>query len=210
MSKKFTIGIIIFAFILAGVPSGAAQSPKAPSKGRWAFPLEGTLPLYEAPDAKSDSEQIELPEEWLKVPSAVRDSENNLWYKVKIGKTTGWLAQNGILLKMGPKSRTVSELYDKYAGNMKKAKKTPELFTTEDPSECKAFLGFNAIGMNEASIEKRLGTPTARLTDYIETQYTTFYYEFPGKNITFDVHMLDGKVCAIGLHNGMAGEVKFN
>ena len=207
MTKKFALMFMIVAFC---VSSASAQSPNPPSKGQWAFPFEGSLPLYQAPNAKADSEQIQLPEEWLKVPSAVRDSENNLWYKVKIGKETGWLAQNGILLKMGPKSRTASELYDNYARNMKKAKKDPELFTTEDPAECKAFLGFNAIGMNETSIQKRLGTPTARYTDYIETQYTTFYYELPSKNITFDVHMLDGKVCAIGLHNGRAGDVTFN
>ena len=205
MLKK--ILLLLFLIIL---PFSACAQPVPPSKGRWALPLETSLPLYQAPDAKADSEYVELSEEWLKVPKAVRDEDNNLWYKVKIGKESGWLAQNGILLKMGPKSRTASELYEAYSKKMKKAKKAPDLFTTEDPDECREFLGFNAIGMNENSIQKRLGTPTARYTDYIETQYTTFYYEFPSKNITFDVHMLDGKVCAIGLHNGRAGDVTFN
>ncbi|MBR6901586.1 MAG: hypothetical protein IKN30_05945, partial [Synergistaceae bacterium] len=88
--------------------------------------------------------------------------------------------------------------------------KNPGLFTSEDPAECKAFLGFNPLGMTETSIQKRLGTPTVRYTDFIESQFTTFSYELPTKNMTFDVCMLDGKVYAIELRSGRADEIKLN
>ena len=93
---------------------------------------------------------------------------------------------------------------------MKKAQKSPELFISEDPNECKAFLGFNPLGMSETSIQKRLGTPTARYTDYFEPQFTTLAYEFPHKDMTFDVCMENGKVYTIRLNNRKAGKISFN
>ncbi|MBQ9419386.1 MAG: hypothetical protein IJU31_03300 [Synergistaceae bacterium] len=206
--KKVLILLSLAVVVFSPVVSDA--HPAAPSKGQWAFALEGSLPLYQAPDSKSDSAYVEVPEQWLKVPSAVKDNEDNMWYKVQIGKETGWLAQNGVLLKMGPKSKAASDLYDAYAKKMRKAKKNPGLFTTEDPAECKEFLGFNPLGMNETSIQKRLGKPTARYTDYIESQFTTFSYELPTKNMTFDVFLQNGKVYAIELRNGSAEEIKLN
>ena len=68
MLKK--ILLLLFLIIL---PFSACAQPVPPSKGRWALPLETSLPLYQAPDAKADSEYVELSEEWLKVPKAVRD-----------------------------------------------------------------------------------------------------------------------------------------
>ena len=214
MTKKFLLVCSLLILLSLGASASFSNerfsSPVPPSKGQWGFALEGSLPLYSEPDARSDSEYVELPDKWFKVPGAVRDGEGNMWYKVKIGKDTGWLAQNGILLKMGGKSKALLDLYDTYARNMKKAKKAPELFISEDPAECKAFLGFNPLGMTETSIQKRLGTPTARYTDFIESQFTTFSYELPTKNMTFDVCMLDGKVYAIELRNGTAGDIKIN
>ena len=207
---KRVLILLTVAVVMTVSPVVLNAQPVAPSKGQWALALEGSLPLYQAPNSKAESAYVELPDKWLKVPSAVRDHDDNLWYKVQIGKEKGWLAQNGVLLKMGPKSKTASDLYETYARNMKKAKKAPELFETGDPDECKAFLGFNPLGMSEASIQKRLGTPTMRYTDYIESQFTTFSYELPTKNMTFDVCMLDGKVCSIALRDGRADEIKLN
>ena len=206
--------LILLSLVLVFASVASAQdrtlSPVAPSKGQWAYALEDSLPLYEAPNAKADVEYVEPPEEWLKVISSVRDDEDNLWCKVKIGKSSGWLAQNGILFKGGPKSKTASDLYSAYEKKMKKANKTPELFASEDPSECKEFLGFNPLGMTETSIQKRLGKPTARYTDYFEPQFTTLAYEFPNKDMTFDVCMENGKVYTIRLNNGRVGTISLN
>ena len=64
--------------------------------------------------------------------------------------------------------------------------------------------------MTETSIQKRLGTPTARYTDYFEPQYTTLAYELPHKNMTFDVCMENGKVYTIRLNNGRVGKALLN
>ncbi len=210
MLRKILLLLFLVSLPFASYAQDRVSLPVPPSKGQWAFALEDSLPLYQNPDSKADVEYIELPEEWLKVISAVRDNEGNLWCKIKVGKFSGWLAQNGILLKMGPKSKTASDLYDAYARKMKKAQKSPELFISEDPNECKAFLGFNPLGMSETSIQKRLGTPTARYTDYFEPQFTTLAYEFPHKDMTFDVCMENGKVYTIRLNNRQAGKISFN
>ena len=211
MLKKILILLsLVFIFVSSSFAQDRTFSPVAPSKGQWAFALEDSLPLYNAPDSKADVEYIELPEEWLKVLSTARDVDGSLWCKVKIGKNSGWLAQNGVLFKGGPKSKTASDLYSAYEKKMKKANKAPELFASEDPSECKEFLGFNPLGMNETSIQKRLGQPTARYTDYFEPQFTTLTYEFPHKNMTFNVCMENGKVYTIRLDSGRVGTISLN
>lgn len=210
MKRILLLLSLVSAFASVATAQDRTLSPVAPSKGQWVFALEDSLPLYKAPDEKADVEYVELPEEWLKVLSTTRDNENNLWCKVKIGKSSGWLAQNGILFKIGPKSKTASDLYNAYEKKMKKAKKSPELFVSEDPSECKEFLGFNPLGMNETSIQKRLGKPTARYTDYFEPQFTTLAYELPNKNMTFDVCMENGRVYTIRLNNGRVGTISLN
>ena len=122
MLRKILLLLFLVSLPFASYAQDRVSLPVPPSKGQWAFALEDSLPLYQNPDSKADVEYIELPEEWLKVISAVRDNEGNLWCKIKVGKFSGWLAQNGILLKMGPKSKAASDLYDTYARNMKKAK----------------------------------------------------------------------------------------
>jgi len=202
MKKILILLLLIFA------SSASAQDrivSAAPSKGQWAYALEDLLPLYDAPSMKADAEYVEFPEEWLKVVSSVRDSEDNLWCKIKFEGREGWLAQNGILFKDGPQSQTALELYKAYEKRMKKAKKSPEFFASEDPAECKEFLGFNPLGMTETSIRKRLGKPTARYTDYFEPQFTTLAYEISHKNMTFDVCMENGRVYTIRLNNGRIG-----
>ena len=207
-----TLILISLVLIFAGTASAQDRtlSPVAPSKGQWAYALEDLLPLYNAPDSKADAEYIEFPEEWLKVLDTARDGENNLWCKVKVGKSSGWLAQNGVLFKGGPKSKTASDLYNAYERKMKKANKAPELFASEDPGECKEFLGFNPLGMSETSIQKRLGKPTARYSDYFEPQFTTLTYEFPNKDMTFNVCMENGRVYTIKLNNGRVGTILLN
>ena len=127
MSKKVLLVLLLLIFASCASAQDRTVSPAAPSKGQWVFALEDSLPLYEDPNPKADVEYVELPEAWLKVVSTVRDAENNLWCRIKIGKKSGWLAQNGILFKVGPKSKTASDLYDGYEKKMKKAKKIPEL-----------------------------------------------------------------------------------
>ena len=204
--------LILLIFIFAGDVSAQDRTllPVAPSKGQWAFALEDSLPLYREPSDRSEAEYVEPPEEWLKVTSSVRDKDDNFWCKVKINGQEGWLAQNGILFKIGPQSQTASVLYNAYERKMKKAKKAPESFASEDPRECKEFLGFNPLGMNETSIRKRLGKPTARYTDYFEPQFTTLTYEIPNKGMTFNVCMENGRVYTIRLDNGRVGTISLN
>ncbi|MBR0168509.1 MAG: hypothetical protein IJQ08_07535 [Synergistaceae bacterium] len=111
MTKKTLIPALILAVILA---SSAFAIPNPPSKGQWAYPLEEYMSLYRRADRNSRSEEIRMPQKWISVPSAVRDDDNYLWYKVTVNGKTGWLAQNGILLKMGPKSKSAANLYRKY------------------------------------------------------------------------------------------------
>ena len=204
MLKKILILLLLIPAASASAQDRTLPS-SAPSKGQWVYALEDSLPLYKEPSEKADAEYVELPEEWLKVVDSARDGEDNLWCKIKAGKKSGWLAQNGILFKGGPKSRTASDLYSAYEKKMKKANKAAGLFTSEDPGECKEFLGFNPLGMSETSIKKRLGTPTARYTDYFEPQFTTLAYELPNKDMTFNVCMENGKVYTISLNSGRAG-----
>lgn len=200
LRKKILI-LLLLVFASSAYAQDRDLPSSAPSKGQWAYPLEDSLPLYHEPNEKADVEYVELPEEWLKVIESSRDGEDNLWCKIKVGKYSGWLAQNGILFKGGSKSKTASDLYNAYERKMKKAGKAPELFTS-DPGECKEFLGFNPLGMSETSISKRLGTPTTRYTDYFEPQFTTLAYELPNKDMTFNVCMENGKVYTIRLNNG--------
>ena len=109
------VSVFTFAlFLVLIIASVVIADPMPPEKGQWAFPLESSLPLYEKADANSEYEDVDMPEKWLKVPSAVRDNNNNLWYKVTVDDKTGWLPQNGIRLKMGSKSKSAANLYKNY------------------------------------------------------------------------------------------------
>ncbi len=107
--------VLAFAFVLViALASVSFAAPVPPSKGQWAWPLESSLRLYEKADRYSEYSTVKMPAKWLSVPSAVRDDDNYLWYKVSVNGKTGWLPQNGIRLKMGGKSKSASNLYKNY------------------------------------------------------------------------------------------------
>ena len=186
MLKKFTLFFIaLFAFTSA---AGAAESPVPPSKGQWGFALEESLPLYEKADFNSDSEYVDFNGEWFKVPSAVRDSENNLWYKVKIDGKDGWLAQNGVRLKLqnGGKSKTATNLYKKYQKNKNALRPL--------------------LGLTQDEIRSKLGTPTMRETPYEENEVNILSFELADRKMTLVVTLRDGEVEKAVFREGRAGQ----
>ena len=112
MNKK--VYFLAFIVLLFTVQVSAASSPVPPAKGQWALALEPTIPLHMKADSNSDFADVDMPNKWISVPSAVRDDDNYLWYKVSINGDTGWLPQNGVRLKMGGKSKLASNLYKNY------------------------------------------------------------------------------------------------
>ncbi len=114
MTRKIFIFALIFTLAFSSV-SFAETGPVPPSKGQWALALESKSLLYSKADRGSRNREIEMPDEWIRVPSAVRDDDNYLWYSVNIDGRKGWLPQNGIRLKMGGKSKAASNLYKTYA-----------------------------------------------------------------------------------------------
>ena len=98
-----------------------------------AFALEEELTLYAKPDKEAKSWEVSLPDSGVAVPSAIRDKEDMLWYKVKVDGRTGWLYQEGVRLRMGPKSKVAANLYKRYAAaRLKIADKTPRGWTREE------------------------------------------------------------------------------
>ena len=190
MSKKFAL-IFAALFICVFVSSAAfaKDSPVPPSKGQWGFALEDSLPLYEKADVNSDSEYVEFDDdEWFKVPSAIRDKNNNLWYKVKIGKKSGWLAQNGVRLKLqnGGKSKIATNLYKKYKKN-------------------KSALQ-SLLGLDQDEVRSTLGTPTMRETPYEESDVNILSYELSDRKMTLVVTLRDGEVEEAVFREGRAGQ----
>ena len=112
MNKK--VMLLALLLVIAAASISPAASPVPPAKGQWALPLEPTLPFHREADYSSDFADAEMPNKWLSVPSATRDSDNYLWYKVTIDGDTGWLPQNGVRLKMGGKSKLAAKLYTSY------------------------------------------------------------------------------------------------
>lgn len=99
-----------------------------------AFALEETLTMYAKPDMGAKSWEVGLPEAGVTVPSAIRDKKDMLWYKVTVDGKTGWLYQEGVRLKMGPKSKSAANIYKRYvAARLKIAEKTPKGWTRSDP-----------------------------------------------------------------------------
>ena len=124
MLKKLLLSAVLVVLIAASV--SFAASPVPPENGQWALALESTLPLHRKADIDSDFEDADMPNKWLRVPSAVRDDDNYLWYKVTIDGKTGWLPQNGVRLKMGGKSKIAANLYKNYVKARKKVMAKPK------------------------------------------------------------------------------------
>ena len=194
MMKKISF-IFIPAFVFALVSSSfAAQVP--PSKGQWALALESYSLLYSKADMGASNREVEMPDKWISVPSAVRDDNNYLWYSVNINGRKGWLPQNGIRLKMGGKSKSASNLYKSYV----KAKKSPE----------KSFENL-LTGMTASELRKKLGTPTMRESPYDDINVSILSYELSDRDMTLAVTVVrdesdyEGKVESVELYSGRTG-----
>ena len=186
MSKKFAL--MFLALLVGASVAWAVESPIPPSKGQWGFALEDSLPLYEKADADSDSEYVDFDGEWFKVPSAVRDSDNNLWYKVNIDGQSGWLAQNGVRLKLqnAGKSKAATNLYKKYKKNKSALR--------------------SLIGLTQDEVRSTLGTPTMRETPYEESEVNILSFELTDRKMTLVVTLRDGEVEKAVFKEGRAGQ----
>ena len=201
--KKFllTIALIIFPV------SSAFAIPEPPAKGQWAYPLESQLAIYTKADRDSNYQEIAMPESWIKAPSAVRDKDNYLWYRVKVGKISGWLPQEGIRLKMGGKSKTAGNIYNRFA---RMDLEMP--FSSNESEICSKIFKFNIIGMSMTDLRKKMGTPTLRESPYDNADISVLSYEVPNKNITVSITLtreygdIDGHVESINIYRGSAGE----
>ena len=123
MLKKISLFTVLF--VISAVSASLAASPVPPEQGQWALALESTLPLHRKADIDSDFADIDMPNKWIRVPSATRDSDNYLWYKVTVDGETGWLPQNGVRLKMGGKSSLAAKLYSNYVKARRKVMAKP-------------------------------------------------------------------------------------
>ena len=133
MLKKISLFAVLFVVIAASASLGA--SPVPPEKGQWALALESTLPFHRKADINSDFADVDMPNKWIKVPSAVRDNDNYLWYKVTIDGDTGWLPQNGVRLKMGGKSKLAAKLYSNYVKARRKVMANPKGWNINDEDD---------------------------------------------------------------------------
>ena len=125
MKKLWTI-LVVALWAMTAVPGAEAAEQRA-------FALEEALTMYAKPDKGAKSWEVSLPDAGVAVPSAIRDKEDMLWYKVTTGGKTGWLYQEGVRLKMGPKSKAAANLYKRYAAaRLKIAEKTPRDWTQEE------------------------------------------------------------------------------
>lgn len=201
--KKFILSIEIIIFSV----SSAFAIPEPPAKGQWAYPLESQLAIYNKADRDSNYQEVEMPAKWINAPSAVRDKDNYLWYRVKVGKISGWLPQEGIRLKMGGKSKTAGNIYNRFA---KMDLEMP--FSSNESEICSKIFKFNIIGMSMTDLRKKMGTPTLRESPYDNADMSILSYEVPGKNITVSIVLtrdygdFDGKVESIAIYQGSAGE----
>ena len=87
MRKNWMVAAVVLLAMVTALGAEAAEQR--------AFALEETLTLYAKPDKEAKSWEVSLPESGVAVPSAIRDKEDMLWYKVKVDGRTGWLYQEG-------------------------------------------------------------------------------------------------------------------
>ena len=125
MRKIWTVAAVVLLAMVTALGAEAVEQR--------AFALEETLTLYAKPDKEAKSWEVSLPDSGVAVPSAIRDKEDMLWYKVKVDGRTGWLYQEGVRLRMGPKSKVAANLYKRYAAaRLKIVDKTPKGWTQEE------------------------------------------------------------------------------
>ena len=105
MKKLFALFVFVFLLSLGGTALAEQR----------AFALVDPVTMYSKMDENSKSWEVSLPDEGVVVPSASRDKQNRLWYKVTVNGKTGWLFNEGIRLRMGPKSKFASNAYKRCA-----------------------------------------------------------------------------------------------
>ena len=199
-----------------------------------AFALKDPVTLYAKPDESAKSWEVSLPDEGVKVPSAIRDKDDALWYKVTVDGRTGWLFNEGIRLMMGGKSRVAESVYKRCAGVRSRVMKKPgsawqegATYTTEggafqalktgdgvedvyfcaNGSEaCKTFLGFDPIDMHKDKLRGKVGTPTVRETPDGERDVSILSYELGNRRMTMAFHLRNDRVEWFELYRGRTGE----
>ncbi len=136
----------LFAVLLVAVIASAsfAASPVPPENGQWALALSSTLPLHKRANIHSDFADVDMPNRWLRVPSATRDSDNYLWYKVTVDGQTGWLPQNGVRLKMGGKSSLAAKLYNHYVKARRNVIRNPKGWDINDNDNVTSYYSDSA------------------------------------------------------------------
>ena len=206
--KKIALFVVFFALV-----SEAFAAPNPPSKGQWAWILEDTIRLYDEADIESGYTEVDAPGKWISVPSAVRDDDNYLWYKVKVGRDSGWLPQNGVRLKMGPKSKAATNLYKHYLKARKKTEyRNDDTFSIDDAKECRQLLGVDLIGKYQPEVRKRLGTPTFRESPADDKNVNVLSYELADRNMTLVVNERrtarsdEGQVISVEIYEGRTGD----
>lgn len=184
--KKFLVMLLVLFAVTSS--AFAVESPVPPQKGQWGFALTSSLPLYEKADSDSDSEYVDFNDEWFKVSSAIRDDNDRLWYKVKIGKKSGWLAQEGVRLKLqnSGRSKAAANLYKQY-----KKKKSV----------------LNSLnGMDRDDLRAKIGTATMRETPYDDAEVDILSYELSGRDMTLEVTLRNNEVVSAEFKEGRAGQ----
>ena len=152
MIKKVYLFVVLSVLVVAS--ASLAASPIPPENGQWALALEATLPLHRKADIDSDFADVDMPNKWLKVPSATRDSDNYLWYKVTIDGETGWLPQNGVRLKMSGKSKLAAKLYNNYVKARRKVMARPRDWDISDED---GVISYYSDGGEFRVIERKKG-----------------------------------------------------
>ncbi|MBQ7732429.1 MAG: hypothetical protein IJT58_00220 [Synergistaceae bacterium] len=212
--RKFLLSLMLVVLFASSSYAVGDPTPDAPSKkGQWAYSFNSELRLYRRASFDSRYTEVENPEKWISVPSAVRDEDNNLWYKVSIYGKTGWLPQTGVRLKMGGKSELASNLYDKFARKMRKSgERSPYTFNSQNDEDlCSDFFGSDVIGMSMSALRKKLGTPTYRESPDGDITVNWLYYELAGRDMTLTISLYreqgakEGRVTAARLDVGRTG-----
>ena len=213
-AKKFLLSLMLVIFIASSSYAVGDPTPSAPSKkGQWAYSFDSELRLYRRASFNARYSEVENPERWISVPSAVRDDDNNLWYKVTVDGKTGWLPQTGIRLKMGGRSKAASNLYDKFARKMRKSgERAPYTFNSQNDEDlCAEFFGSDIIGLSMSALRKKLGTPTYRESPSEDINVNWLYYELDGRDMTLMISLYresgakEGNVTAARLDTGRTG-----
>ena len=229
--------ILTALFLLAmGAGAGAAEQR--------AYALKDPVTVYAKPDEGANSWEASIPEKGVAVPSAIRDSNDELWYKVTLDGKTGWIFHEGVRLRMGPKSKWAASVYKRcaslrsrilksppkewseggsidagdgevvtwnmdggYLQFLRKGAKVEDLyFKATSEAACKAFMGFNPIGMDKDEIRGKVGTPTVRETPDGEREVSILSYEVGDRNMTAALHLRDDRVEWFELYKGRAGD----